>query len=108
MEGRLLEFAPVREHALDQALDALLAVGALGPVEHREHGRYRDGVDLGLSLRYQVRILFAGEFADRVVIGEFFGEWDRDQMQPGIGRNFREEVDRLADQPDKRVDLAGP
>src|SRR5215468_10868307 len=105
MTRRLPELFPVGEHRLDHARDAAVAVMTLRPVEHGEHCGNRNRIDRG-ALRNEPRVVLAGEFTDRVVVGERLGERNWQEMIGRILRHLCEDVDRLPDLAHERGNLS--
>src|SRR5262249_43315498 len=106
MPRRLAELVPVAEHAFDEPRRAPVAVMTFRPVEHSEHRRNRKRVDPA-AFGNESRVVFVGEFTDRVVIGKRLRERDRQQMVARVLGQLYERVDRFIDLPHERGNLAG-
>src|SRR5215471_4237055 len=105
MSWWLLELFKVSEERFDESLHLAVTISVLLPVEHRKHGRHRDRVG-HLAWWNERRIFLARKLAQRVVILVGLGERDWHQVESRIGWNFREKIDRLADNANERRDFS--
>src|SRR6516165_7297230 len=97
---RLTELVPVREQALDEPSDAPVAIVSLLPRGYREHRWHRDRIDW-LTFGNERRILFVGQLAEHVVVGERLGKRDRYEMQARVRRGLGKQIDWLCNHADQ-------
>src|SRR5215471_3099294 len=103
MERWFLELLPLAVQALNEALDFAIAVGAFLPIVNRKHRRHRDRIDAFAT--GEVRIILRTELPERVKVLERLRIRNGHEVQAGIRRNLREEVDRLGNDACNRIDF---
>src|SRR6266852_2369751 len=106
MPRRLLELLKLGKESFDESLHLAVSIGIFLPVEYGKHCRHRDRVS-HLTRRNERRIFLARKLAQRIQILVGLGERNWNQVEAGIRRDLREEIDRLIDNANKRRDFPG-